>query len=927
MDVLDPIQLTRIEAVHRGFLYQHLYSVGCLLLAQKAGVDSVTVELDEDIELHSLHERVYVQVKTRLQPIMPSDLSEALLRFEVIRKEHANGRRQGRALFIVVANQALGPTLKSALDNKELSPDLLLLTPESPAIPHSALPPAWNTLAEAASWCISQAEELNFGLLSPDSLIWKLAGLVQLAATGSFLNKQHAFRACDLPALFEQVVVQLQDFPAPPPIYRPQKLEPALSSSDRIRIICGLSGAGKTAWAAQSALHTSDLCAYYDTGDLPGPALAAALVRELSARFASRDKEGLRKILLPGATGIEALRSLDIFMGQQKSTVLVVLDNAHRIPAPNLRDVLNATKTIQFVLLCQPHDNISELEAIMGITRETLLGWDLDTVAAAVNDLNSFATAIGYEQLRSYTGGFPLYVESAAKIAKAEYQGDIDKFCTDLQQQLHSTDTAQEVILSRVYQGFETSVQDALALFSLADIGLRQDEISAILIASFNVSPRGAAILLKKMRATGTVDAYGNQTLKVHDAIRALGLQHLELLAPTVKNTALLALKELLMFSLQENRDTSRMALLTQIFIKLNDVMTLIALSGEELFHEMGITVDILASLEAATLSDTLEPVHRFWALDGLVFSELRQGPSTKVDEWLEAMRSLLEEHRFGYSEEVAYAMKKILCATEYGDVQEIERIVAITRPKLPNAEHERIFDYNYAIALWKLRRFRDSEALCIKVIDEYYDVLGIRPTDVMGRNAPDLWKIIKRPDNVQDHLKHLADALELLARNCDAQHKICPFGRIHAMKFYDMAVAPESLVRLGQDLADEFVGRKDYEGAREVMEAHVLPVVAKAGLVNRMVQVRSQYAVILGLCGRHDDAANEMRRLEPYVDGLTQTQRMEIENQKNQIELLAYIAAQKAVKESIREDFGPVGRNKKCPCGSGLKFKKCHGI
>lgn len=50
-DVLDIVQLKRIESVHRGFLYQHLYTVGCLLLAQEAGVKSIMVELDEDIEL------------------------------------------------------------------------------------------------------------------------------------------------------------------------------------------------------------------------------------------------------------------------------------------------------------------------------------------------------------------------------------------------------------------------------------------------------------------------------------------------------------------------------------------------------------------------------------------------------------------------------------------------------------------------------------------------------------------------------------------------------------------------------------------------------------------------------------------------------------------------------------------------------------
>lgn len=49
--VLDPAQLKRIEAVHKGFLYQHLYAVGCLFLAQASGVREVLVELDEDVEL------------------------------------------------------------------------------------------------------------------------------------------------------------------------------------------------------------------------------------------------------------------------------------------------------------------------------------------------------------------------------------------------------------------------------------------------------------------------------------------------------------------------------------------------------------------------------------------------------------------------------------------------------------------------------------------------------------------------------------------------------------------------------------------------------------------------------------------------------------------------------------------------------------
>lgn len=927
--VLDSAQLNRIEAVHRGFLYQHLYAVGCLLLAPKLAIDIVQVELDEDIELVAEGRHVYVQVKTRSNAIIPSDIDGALGRFELIRKEHNEKKRKGEALFVIVVNQAPGPKLQKAIDEHQLPPDVFFLFPHSPAETFLGLPPAWLTLVDAATWCVSEAEKLHFSMLSPESLVWKLAGLVQLAATGSVLNREHLFHTNDLPALFEQLIVQLQDFPTPPILYRPQKMEPSLTSEDHVRIICGLSGAGKTAWAAQAAIHCTDLCAYYDVGDLPGPALASTLVRELAAKYASKDRDGLHKILLPGSSGYEALRTFDSFLKQQNVTLLLVLDNAHRIPVENLRDVLNAATNIRFVLLCQPHDNIRELEAVLDLQRETLLGWDIDTVAAAVNELGGFGTALGYEQLRTYTGGLPLYIQSASKIAVSSYRGDIDALCAELQQQENSVETAQEVILARVYRELEKLVQDSLALFSLADVGLSHEEVSELLVKSLDVSKSAAATLIKKMRATGNIEIFGNQTMKVHDAIRALGLQHLELMNPQVTNNALLALRELLIASLHETRDTSRFSLLTQVFIRLNDTMALISISGEELFHEMGITVDIMASLEKALKSEVLDPIHKFWALDGIIFSEFRRGYFDKAYQRFEAMEVLLAKNEFGHSEKIAYAMKKILFSADVGNASEVEQLVNDFRPKLQDTDHERIFDYNYAIALWKLKKHKEAEVLCNKLIKDYYRTIGISPDDVMGKNADVLWEVINKPKNVQEHLKHLADALELYAKILDAQGKIAPFVRIHSMKFYNMVRAADSMVRVGQDLADEFVARDDYEGAREVMEQHVLPVVHREGLVNRLVQVRSQYAVILALCGQHDEAGVEMRRLSPYVEGLTGDQRIEVENQSRYITQLkhqARVASQKP-KLALSHYSEKIGRNEQCPCGSGLKFKRCHGV
>lgn len=920
--VLDSAQLTRIESVHRGFLYQHLYTVGCMLLAQSAGVEQIMVELDEDIELITDQGQFYIQVKTRSKPIIPSEISGTLERFENLRIEHAEGRRKGTASFVFVANQPPSARLQKTIQENELPIDVLFVCPQYTNKHLSVLPPAWESLVDGVEWCISQAEKLNFSLLSPDSLVWKLAGLVQFAATGSSSNKRHTFHGKDLPELFEQLVVQLQDFPTPPLFYRAQKQEPSLLSDDRIRIICGLSGAGKTAWAAQASLHSPQICTYYDIGDLPGPALAGTLVRELGAKFAASDQDGLRKILLPGASGYDALKTFDTFLEQQETDILLVLDNAHRIPVENLRDVLNAAQNIRFVLLCQPHNNIRELEAIMGIQRQSLMGWDIDTVADAIYELGGFATAQGYEQLRVYTGGLPLYVQSAGKIAVAEYDGSIDALCAELHQQENCVETAQEVILSRVYMGFDKLVQDSLAIFSLADVGLSQQEVSGLLVSSLNISKGASASIMKKLRATGTVETFGNNTLKVHDAIRALGLQHLELMDPELKNTALITLKELIVVSLHKTRDTSRFTLLTQIYIKLNDIMTLIDLAGEELFYEMGINVDILAILEGALTSNMLDDLQKFWALDGILFSELKEGKFEKTVQRFEAMEVLIDRNEFGYREQTAYAMKRILISAENGDAHEVKRLVQKINTQFPNSEHERIFDYNHAIALWKLKRYKKSDSLCMKVIKGYYDQIGISPQDVMGKNSDVLWTIINKSENIQEHLKHLADALELYARNRDAWGKPTPFARIHSLKFYNMVGAGDSMVRVGQDLADQFVDMKDYEGAREVIEQHVLPVVNMAGLVSRLVQVRSQYAVILALSGQFTDANTEIRRLEPYFEGLTGEQRLEVENQANYIAQLSYNASITA----SRKLFDPVGRNKKCPCGSNLKYKKCHG-
>ncbi|WP_244647543.1 ATP-binding protein [Pseudomonas kielensis] len=879
-DVLDPAQLKRIESVHKGFLYQHLYAVGCLLLAQSSGVREVLVERDEDVELNTEAGHVYVQVKTRSKPIMPVDVSGALERFEILRQEHKDGRRPGAAQFVIVANQVLGETLRSEVDEQKASIDLIYLSAGSSALRPACLPPAWTSLEEAAQWCTAEAEKLNFSLLSPSSLTWKMAGLVMLACAAGGGNARHVFHTSELPGLFEQLVVQLQDFPTPPLSYRPQKNEPELTSAERVRIICGLSGAGKTTWAAHAALHSPEPCAYYDVGDLPGPALASSIVRELASKYMKRDSDGIRKILLPGASGYEAIRAFDRFLEQAEAPLIVVVDNAHRVPVTNIRDLLNATRHIRFILLCQPHENVRELEAVMGLRREILQGWDLDTVAQVASGAGAYGSPQALQQLRAYTGGLPLYVDSAIAIAKADYDGNIETLCADLALQANVAETAQEIILARVYEGYDAVTQNALAVVSLADTGLTQEEVVRLLQTTLKLSPGGAAAVIKKIQATGTVEVFGAKTLKVHDAVRALGLRHLELMGEPAVTAALLTLKELLIQGMEKNRDTSRIALLIQVFIKLNDVEPLIELAGEETFYEMGILVDVASSLASAVSSGSLDPGQTFWALDGLVFSLMRDSRYDEASSHLSTMAQILDAHGFEFREHLSLAMKKILFAAYLGHEKDVRREVESAAPKIPDSIHRRIFDYNHAFALWKLKRYKAAELLCKAVMDGYYGILGLEPKDVLGKNPDVLWKVIKRSDDVSEDIKHLADSLDLYAKILNAQGRKSGFSRIHAMKFYNMVNAYDSFVRLGQDAAEEFAEAGEYVGAREILEQQVLRVVSEMGLMGRMVQVRGQYAEILALCKDYAGAVSEIERLQHYLHGLEKDEAKELLNQ-----------------------------------------------
>ena len=70
----------------------------------------------------------------------------------------------------------------------------------------------------------------------------------------------------------------------------------------------------------------------------------------------------------------------------------------------------------------------------------------------------------------------------------------------------------------------------------------------------------------------------------------------------------------------------------------------------------------------------------------------------------------------------------------------------------------------------------------------------------------------------------------------------------------------------------------------------------------------------------REEKAAAVEERLRTWNDHLRSWE-VELESREQRVEVAAKMAAQPTGVES------KVGRNERCPCGAGLKYKDCHGL
>ena len=397
-------------------------------------------------------------------------------------------------------------------------------------------------------------------------------------------------------------------------------------------------------------------------------------------------------------------------------------------------------------------------------------------------------------------------------------------------------------------------------------------------------------------------------------------------------------LKDVIEQSIHDSADLNRARALLRLLPKTGDIETLVDLADDEFFHEFGLTAEFEQLLGSVASDQSARPRDRFWALDALSHLDHHHNKHTNAALKVAEMERLLPEIELRDRETATLRLRQMTTPVGGLDRAGLDRLY---EDALDNAGGDaptaRVIKYTYAVALDRLGEHGAAEDIAWDLVQQHYDLLGLEVSDVFAVNPPEIAEKLGDRNEHRAELKHLADSLVVYANARNRQGNKSGVARIHAMKFYDLAYAPSSVVRTAMDVVDEFIGLfNDAPGARDFIENTMLPTVARLKLLDYLVPVEAQYAVVLAYCGEIEEAQSKINELESFKSGMSEYQLAEIENQRRAIEDIAGGRVRlRPVKAALRPEqaqstfartSAKIGRNERCPCGSGKKYKRCHG-
>lgn len=924
-----------VEAVYRGFLFQHLYAVGCLLLARMhPELKEVISEQDEDVEVVLTRERRYVQVKYRSTELQTSDVSAALDRFRTLRDDHLQGRKQTGYQFVIVCNREPSAALRG--DSRVADLGVHLVSPSVPLPADWTMPPALNTIDEALEWCRQQAELVPHTRLEARTLVWKLATEVSLASAGRRPGG-HVFETSALADLFELLFVRHQHLPKAPAPYRAFESTPHLEEPGRVTLVVGLSGAGKTGWFAERALHLSGAVVYFDVGDNSDATVAPALVREIAGALAdSGASDPVRSALYAGASGLTSLRAIDGVLARSGTLLTVAIDNVHRISAHRVTEIVSALPAVQWVLLAQPSSSTPELRARLGCEEQSLAGLAIDAIAGVFRDSGLPVTFAQAQRLKAITGGLPLFVNDAAFLCARRFSGDCDSLCQALEDASTTESSGQDAVLRASIENGNPQARRAAAALALASVRLAESEAVTVLTEGICLDPSEASRCIRELTDRGLVQVFANRDVVVHDAFRTV-VRGIRCLLPEETDRVRHVLGRLFRLSISPSAP-DRFIAYCRIAPHIGETRVVIDMAGSipEHLHEHG-SADALRQILTDTLEDSaLSDEDRFWAADTLTFWAIQRGDEAGR---IHSDMVLLEQRLAAVSNDrrarQTVAIKRLLVAGKDEDLDRARKIYAQAMGDAADDPHGwLILRYTYGVALMLCDALEAADLVTSTVANGYLRLVGLRPEQLFATNALDIRRSLGDKADEIELIKHVADAIDLRARVVAARGGVVALLKMWAFKLYALAVAPSSAVNAGKDVVDELLSIGALGDAKGFMERTLIPGIAEFRLPEEIIPLRAQYAVVLAYDGQVERARNQLADLTVFASS-SPLLAAELENQRRLIEAIASGEVRLTPRGRGGLDRSGLlldvprlqaGRNEPCPCGSAVKFKRCCG-
>ena len=908
---LDERQLHRIEATHRGFVYQHSYAAACILAVR--GSDAVViVENHEDIEVVWPDRHVYVQVKFRAEGLSRAAIGEILKAFDAIRTERKSSARPGTAVFVVVTNTA---TRLTETEVSTLPEDVHLNYPGHHDVP--GMPSAQADLQSAVAALTAEAEQIPLAAISATSLALKLVGYANLLATGL---DEHRIAGTKVFQLCELIIEQLQVFPQPPHPYRPQSNELEIEDEHSVRIIVGFSGSGKTAWVSQKAALTTLPAAYFDVTGIPDANLPASIARELASRFIEDPAQ--RSTVVVNQAGVDLLRSIARrVLNARVAAPILVIDNAHLVEPTLLVTVARALEPIHTILLMQPTSHVATLETGLSVGSERLAGWDDHTIATEFHEQGARADVQTIARLRSLTAGLPLLVSAAAQLAARSFDGDPSAMCDAIEAGTIVEQTRQDTLIGTFVQTLSADEFDALALLGMSEVPLTGTEALELVLCQLPSDAKAVAAI-RNLSAIHVMQSASNGLYKMHEAFRPFALEKLALLGDETKMKARVVLRDIIRRSLPNSRNLERLRYWMTLTAQTGDIDTLIDVALDEMVHQIGGPDIVRATLDRALESGVLDASSEFDLLDALAFWDSQREDGEKTEAFVVRMEALVDEIIMEPRQHASLASKQMFLAGAAGDRAALEIAFEAGMNAVDGIKDAvRVLKHNRAQSLVRMGFTEEGGAAASELADEYLKELGLTQASLLGRQPAQL------AENIRDHhlrdveLRHAADAMHVFALTLRGRERTMKL--IQAAKLYTLADALMSALRVSQDAVDAFLEYGDAIGARQMMEQHVLPSLKQSGLLEKHVDVVAQYSVILAYTGDIADARQLMESLDIYE--IDESLRKQLVGQRQIIENVA--------RKLPANDGQPratstsnLGRNDRCSCGSGSKYKRCCG-